>query len=93
MTQELSPEEKKIQKRNARLRLYFIYVSILKLFLGATAWQYAAFLYDKGKDYKGKGSTMIYIFRCLLVGFFDACFCCLGAFIAELMEKSKNINF
>jgi len=55
--------------------------------LGATAWQYAAFLYDG--DVTDHISTGKYIIRALVVGLADATFCCLGALISELIEAGK----
>ena len=78
-----------LAKTCAKYRLYFLYVSLFKLFMGATAWQYAAYLYDgKTPNQTGIGS---YIFRAVLVGFADATFCCLGALISELIEKGIYI--
>jgi hypothetical protein len=64
----------------------------LKLFLGATAWQYAAFLFDG--DVTKHDNTGKYILRAIIVGLADATFCCLGALISEIIEASLGFfNF
>lgn len=70
-------------------QIYIFQVAVSKLFLGATAWQFAAITMDK--LYPNKSNNIpIYILRCFIVGIIYGFFCCFGAFLATLIENRNK---
>lgn len=82
------PPEEAASRFWFNFRLYIIYVGYMKLMWGATFWEAAALFFDAHVT-EGPITQGDYFKRCLLVGFFDAFFCCLAALGATYIEERK----
>lgn len=93
------PEGTRYQKFTGDLEKYVLAVGLLKLFLGAAAWQAAADFFD---DFAFPGTASgpsgiftaryqsspgLYLFRALFVGLADGTCCTLGGYFAWLIEQ------